>query len=117
VAQPRIAGGVDTGDQDDAFAIEPAEEAVREPLQKDPARVSMNDGVGVGERKSCRDRCFDCKDELGAQTRVPTLLPDVCEYDVIVPRHEKAGCRDARIHGSVRLSPRRGRRAPRWVSS
>ena len=55
----------------------------------------MNDGVGVGERKSCRDRCFHSKDELGAQTRVLMLVPDVGGFDIIVRRREKAGCSGA----------------------
>ena len=86
---------MDTGDQDDAVAIEPVEKAVWEALQKDPACVSMNDAVGVGERKSGRDRCFDGKDELGAQTRVLTLVPEVCRFDFIERRREEAGSSDA----------------------
>ena len=95
VAELRVAGGMEAGDQDDAVAIEPVEEAVRKPLHEDPSRVSMNDGVGVGETESCRDCRLDGKDELGAQTRVLMLVPDVGGFDIIVRRREEAGCSDA----------------------
>ena len=55
----------------------------------------MNDGVGVGERESCRDRCLDGTNELGAQSRVLMLVPDVSGFDIIVRRREEAGCSDA----------------------
>ncbi len=66
------------GDQDDAVAVEPAEEAVRKPLHEDPSRVAVNDGAGIGKHGSCRDGCLDGANEPGAQTRVLTLVPDVC---------------------------------------
>ena len=55
----------------------------------------MNDGVGVGERGSCRDGCLDGANELGAQTRVLMLVPDVGGFDIIVRRREEAGCSGA----------------------
>jgi len=57
--------------------------------------VNMNDGVGGGEPESCRDRRLDGKDELGAQTRVLMLVPNVGGFDIIVRRREEAGCSDA----------------------
>jgi len=83
------------GDQDDAVAIEPVEEAVRKPLHEDSARISMSDGESGGESKSCRDRCLDGMNELRAQTGLLMLVLYVSGFDIIVRRREEGGCSDA----------------------